>query len=770
MEEYITIKDFKKIQHTDEYEVWDEKKKEWLSFDQTVYSGDTSFPNVLNPKHPVLLITIHNSLTDEYDTWGLVKNYTPKLPNVRYHKCKDEGELFEKFMRFWKADPPDILCGWNSEQFDIPYIINRAKKLFSEEFINQLSPVGNLYYRETHNRFGQDSGRWIIGGISCLDYLDVYKAFSKGSRESYSLNYIAEYELDEGKLAFNAVGLAALADNDWDTFVDYNIQDVTLLKRLDDKLKYLSIVRLLAYKGCTNFEAALGKVSIVTGAMALQANKMGLVIPTFKTEHDVETFAGGYVREPEKGIKDSIVSFDVNSLYPNTIITLNISAETKMGKIVTGDIDKDDEIQIKLVNGKLATVKVKNFKTFIKNENISVSKAGVLYTQKYKGVCPLLIDGLYKERIAVRNKMNDLKKTKKKDEETLSQITRLDNMQQAVKVFLNSIYGTLANKHSPFVDIDSASSVTLTGQAVAKQGAIIIDNFAKEKWGVEESLTLASDTDSCYITIQPILDKLGIKLVDEQGVVTAEAHKIVNAIGKIVNTGVIEWAKLELNSIDPRFEFKREAIADVGVFTTKKRYILHILDDEGVSTSKFKYVGVELARSTTPKPVKALLKKTIDTALLSKDIKKTNEVFREAYDEFKRMPIEDISFRRAVNNISKFSSGASLTKFVSRTPGHVKAALAHNLLLDKFGIKNKYEVVNSGQKIKWFYAEKNQYGVESVGFISQYPTEFAAIKIDYDKMFGKIVVPPIEAIYDAIGWHIPQIGKETVTDLSDLFS
>jgi DNA polymerase elongation subunit (family B) len=727
------------------------------------------FPTPTKAKDPVTLITIYNTLNGEIDTWGLKNDYKPKQSNVRYHRCKTEGELFERFVDFWKADPPDILTGWNTEQFDVPYIINRGGKLLGEDFIKQLSPVRNLHFRQNFSKFGQESGRWIISGVSCLDYMDIYKAYSKGDRESYSLNYIAEYELGEGKLAINATNLSSLADTDWENFVDYNIQDVVLLCKMEEKLKYLNIIRLLSYKGCTNFESALGKVAIVTGAMTLQANKQGYVIPTFKNDVDREALAGGYVRDPERGLKEAIVSFDVNSLYPNTIITLNISSETKLGKIVSGDLETDNELQIRLVNGKLSTVSTEKFKKFIKDEQVSVSKAGVLYSQKFKGVCPNLINSLYDERVYARNKMLELKKTKKKDKETTSAIEYYDTLQYTLKILLNSIYGTFANKHSAFMDIDNASSITLTGQAVAKAGGNIVNQYAKDKFGVEESLILSGDTDSLYITVQPILDKLGIKLATDY-VIDPRVHTIVDSIDKHLNEKINEWAREDLNSIDSRFVFKREAIADVGAFLMKKRYIIHILDEEGVPTNKFKYVGVELARSTTPKKVKALIKKTIDTAFLTKDIKRANEVFYEAYSEFKQLEVSEAAFRKSVKEYEKYSHGASLSKFNKGTPCHNKAAIAYNLLLEELNLSTKYEPIRSGQKIKFFYATKNPYGLDAIGFTSVYPDEFKDIKIDYDKMFGKIVVPPIEAVYEAINWRIPVIGKEVQTDLFDLFS
>lgn len=917
--------------------------KDFSKFPLKVYYFDvetfspTSFPVPKEAKDPVILITVYNSLNKQIDTWGVEKAYTPKLPNARYHRCNSESELFEKFMNFWKADPPDVFVGWNSNSFDIPYIINRGRKLLNDDFINQLSPLKKLHYREFRNEFGQETGKWNIHGISCIDYMELYKKFSKGDRESYSLNYISEYELKEGKLAINATNLSNLAETDWENFVDYNIQDVNLLIKLDEKLNYLNIVRLLAYKGCTNFESALGKIAIVTGAMSLQASEQGYVIPTFVNDEIRDPLAGGFVRDPVRGLHESIVSFDVNSLYPNVIITLNISSETKLGKIVTGDIEKDDKVDIKLVNGKVSSISTEKFKDFIKKEKIAVSKAGVLYSQKFKGVCPNLINKIYTERVEAKKKMKELELSKKKDKETQDSIIYYDTLQYTLKILLNSIYGVFANKHSPFMDIDNASSITLTGQAVAKAGSDILRQYTNKKYDVTEDVVVYGDTDSVvgetlirtnhgqipietlyenykdnrknityhgheiidvqdnnvcvltynstteqvfqgrvkniirhkvskkkyrivvdgkevimtedhgsmvlrdgklirvspkdiniktdkmiiaiqdtdqhkvadittvecigefedeyvydlemqdetehtffandilvhnsvYITITPILKKLGIKLTDQSGVVSKEAHEVVDDLDRVVNTEILKWAREELNSIDPRFEFKREAIAGVGAFLMKKRYIIQVLDDEGVAVNKFKYVGVEIARSTTPKKVKELIKKTVETAFLTKDVKQTNAIFREAYEEFKHLDIQDASFRRAVKDYEKYSKTASLSKFEKGTPCHVKAAIAYNLLLEKYNLQSKYEKINSGQKIKYFYAVKNAHNLDAVAFVAEYPKEFRdLIKIDYDKMFEKIVAAPVESVYEAIEWRMPNFSREVQTDLFDLF-
>lgn len=729
-------------------------------------SEDSAFPVPEKAAVPINLITVYDTITKTTHTWGLAERYEPTLPKCIYHRCATEQDLILQFVDFWKTDYPDIASGWNSSGFDFPYIINRFMRIFGEDFIGQLSPVNTVRSRTVFTDMGKETIIWSIGGIALIDYMDLYKTFSPGEKESFSLNYISELELGEGKIAYNAVSLSELAHTDWKLFVDYNIQDVHLLVKLEEKLKFLEIARMLSYKGCTNFEAALGKVAIVTGAVAIQAAKQGYIIPTFPNKNDRESYEGGFVRDPEKGIQKAVVSFDVNSLYPNTIITLNISPETKLGKIIEGDIYEDKEVTLRLVSGKIHKLPVDTFKKFLVKEKASLSQAGVLYSQKTKGVIPNLIDQIYAERVATKAELSKLKKSGSKDKETMLKLTYCDTLQYTLKILLNSIYGTFANKHSSLMDIDNATSITMTGQSVARAGGYILDEYVKTNFGVNESVTRYGDTDSVYISIDPVLKKLGIDLAVE-GRVTEESHKIVNALDEYVNTEILNWARKELFSIDPRYVFKREIISDVGIFLQKKRYILHVLDEEGVATDKFKYTGIELVRSTTPKKVKKLIESIIKTSLLTQNFKKSNEVYRECYESFKALDPNDIAARTSINNLEKYAEGASLYKYKKGTPSHVKGAIAYNILIKQLKVADKYEPIESAQKVKKLYCAKNKYGLDAICYVSILPSEFG-INIDWDKMFSKLVTQPTERLYEAIGWVLPEIGKEVQTDLFEL--
>lgn len=736
------------------------------------------FPHPEAAKDPINLITLYNTLDKKFYTWG-TKPYASSQPDEVYFYCKKETELLQKFLEFWEQDPPDILATWNGEGFDIPYIMNRLHKLFGEEDASRLSPVRTLYYRENvaMNKFGKMINRWYIRGVSNIDYMEVYKTFSRGDRESYSLGYIGEYELKEGKTNIGATSLATLSDTNWNDFVKYNIQDVRLLVKLDEKLKFLKLIRTLSYKGFIPFEQSLGKVSMITGAVAHQAIKQGYVIPTFKNDGVRDEYVGGYVHEPERGLSKAVVSFDANSLYPNTIITLNISPETKIGKIIESN---DQEYILKLANEHTVTLSKEKFDRLIEKEQLSISKYNVLYTQKFKGVIPNLIDRLYAERVDTRSKMNISKKKLREIKDPVEkqkikdEILNLDTQQNVYKLVLNSIYGVFAQKYSPLFDIDHSASITQTGQNVAKQAANIVYEFAKNKGysGSKEKIYLYGDTDSTYFSVEPILKHLNIPLLQD-GKITEDAKKVIKEIDDHLNKEILNWGKTELKSIDPRFVFKHETTCDVALFMEKKRYILHILEAEGNIPSKpFKYVGVEVAKSSVSEPVKDLIRNVIELAMLSLDQNKSNTSFREAYEKFKAMPVEDVALRSKISDIEKYENKMGDHGEIGKgTPIHVRSALHFNHLLKHFKLETKYESIVSGIKIKYFYASKNSFNYRSIAFIDKFPKELnIKIQPNYQLMFDKLVAPPLERVYDCIGWKLPQTGMEIQTDLFDLFS
>ena len=743
-----------------------------MFLDIEVYAPD-DFPHANEAKEPVNVITVHDSLTNTFFTWGC-KPYTTNESNVKYVKCVDEKDIFIKFIEYFEKDYPDILTGWNSEFFDLPYVINRCTKILGPDYTKRLSPSGNVYSRSIKGQFGQEQTRWYIEGVSLIDYLDVYKRFSAGERESYKLASIAEAELGEGKVDFGAMNLATLADTDWKTFVDYNIQDVKLLVKLEEKLKYTELIRMLAYVGLTTFESAMGTLSVINGATAVRARFRNQRIPSFiRDEDDGSKNPGAYVGAPLGGFQECIISFDANSLYPNVMISLNISPETKVGVI---EDKTDKEVTVRHVSGKTFTLPNSKFAKFVEQEQITISKANVMFSQKKKGVMPEILDYYYNKRQAIRKDLKKLKKqyaeTKQKEDKLL--IDQLDAKQLCIKVFINSIYGYFGNKNAPFGDDDVASSITLTGQAVIKQSNELLKSFIKNEINTidDEALNrciIYNDTDSSYVSIKPLFTDKVFKVKDK---LTKDALDTVEKIEKYLNTQIKEWGTKALNSKDCRFVFKREAIADAGIFLQKKRYVLHILDDEGIPCNKFKYTGVEVVRSTMPKAVKPYVKKIIETMLLTQNIGETNKVINETYDIFKKLTEEDIALVSSIKSYEKFAGQCDEFTTAKGMPCHAKAAYFYNLLLDRFKLTNKYEKISSGDKVRYLYLRQpNKFNINAIGYKFYYPQEFKQqFEIDYEKMFENHIFSVVERFYEKVNWTAQKPGNLVVTNLFELLA
>jgi DNA polymerase elongation subunit (family B) len=747
--------------------------------DIETYSPD-EFPVPEEAKHVINVITVYDSLHNHFYTWG-IKNYTKKDQDVTYIKCSSEEELLRKFIGYIEMDHPDILSGWNSEFFDIPYIINRIKKLLGDEEAQKLSPVLKLYPRSIRGKYGKEQTRWHIEGISVIDYLDVYRRFCMVQRESYKLNNIAEIELGETKIDYGDTNLSSLADDNWEMFVDYNIQDVKLLVKMEDKLRYLELLRMLAYTGLTTFEAAMGSLSVITGSTAIRARYRQQRIPTFiRNELDKGKNPGAYVSEPQQGFQEHIVSFDANSLYPNTMISLNLSPETKMGKIEETN-NEDGTVIFRHVNGNAYTLTKEKFNKFVEKENLAVSKSNVLFSQNKKGIIPEIVDRYYTQRVDIKNELKKLKKKlstliKGSEEYKAAKIEtdRLNIKQHTIKIFINTIYGYFGNKHAPIGDDDLASSITLTGQAVIKQCNELARKFINEKikTNTESDPVIYNDTDSVYITLKDVVEKNNIKVLDSKNEVTKDYHTVVEELESYLNKHITTWGAEALNSKDCRFMFKREAISDVGLFLQKKRYILHLLDEEGIPCNKFKYTGVEVVRTTMPKPVKPLVKKVMEVMLLSRNQAQTNNTLNEIYEKFKDLPLEDVSFVSGIKNYEKYSAQCDGFHVVKGMPNHVKAAYFYNTLCKKLKIDKRYEAITSGDKIRFFYVRKpNAYGLASIAFKYYYPKEFASIfEPDYELMFNKIVFSGVERLYEAVGWKAIEPGKQVQCDLFELLS
>lgn len=765
--------------HCNENESFGEHPLKVMYLDIECPGGPNSkFPEPELAENVINLLTCYDSETKKFNVFGL-KSYTPKSSDVIYHHCKSEEELLKKFIGHFSSDYPDCLVGWNSAGFDIPYLVNRITFQLDKEWADELSPMGRIYEKiNSTGKFGMPSKEYVIEGISCLDYMVMYKKFSLNPQESYKLDYIGEIELDEHKVAYEG-SLWELAANNWETYVDYNIQDVNLIVKLDDELKYIDLLRFISYLGLCNLENAINTVPVINGAVAIRARHRDEKIPTFVRPKVDGKIPGGYVAKPKLGFSENVVSFDANSLYPSVMISLNLSPETKLGRV-----EKiGDDYKIYHVSGRTYDLTAPAFNQYLREEKVSVTKAKFLFTQKKMGIMPEFLDFLYAKRKEMKGKMQKLKRSldesKMSKEEIASlktNIKKFDTYQNAYKITLNSTYGYCANKYAPLGDDDIGSSVTLTGQAVIKKSNDLFEQFItqfypnlKDKC---QNALIYNDTDSIYLSLK-LFDDVGINL-KKDGKISSEFFELCDKFENFLNAGMNAWSKKELLSQDSRFVFKRESICDNVVFVSGKNYVLHILDDEGIPVDKYKYKGVSVVKTTMPKVLKPYVKKIIETMVMSKSMAETNKAFNDAYEIFKGLDVNSIYQNSTMSDYDKHKprmKGFIIPKGLPTIPNHVKAAHFHDTMLEELNITTKYEGFKSGDKVKKVYIKTpNRYGVDVIGFKSKFPKEFGEVfEIDYEKMFNKLLYNSIKVFYNSVNWRLRKPNENLKIELEDFF-
>lgn len=721
------------------------------------------FPHAEEANHIINAITIYDSIAKKFNVFGLKNDFdSSKFPDVIYHRYEKETLLLKGFIEHLEANDYDLITGWNSSNFDIPYIHNRVLSLLGQDWVSRISPTGRCYSVQKKDKFGKHKTVYEFKPLVHLDYIELYRYFKMGEKESYSLEFIAQEELGRGKIKYDG-NLADLADLDWQKFIEYNIEDVRLHVDIDAKNKLIELARLICYKGLCDFSNALGKVIVTTGCVAIQAKRDGLIIPTFKNNGGKEDYVGGAVFEPRSGRMSDIVSFDANSLYPSVMMSLNISPESKVGKIISDD---GTNVTLIMQSGTEKTLTREKLELFCGTNKIAISSYGVLYSQKKDSVVKRFLDNTYNQRKSSKDRMNKLNNMVDtiidpiEKEKVEIEIERLDLIQNNLKCVLNSFYGGCGNESHPFYDIDNAASTTLTGQHAIKQASEIVKNYINKKYNIDDvsDVIIYGDTDSLYITLNKVFQKLNIKISDNNNKITDDANKVIFELQDNLNKGINLWSKNTLKSIDSRFVFKRESICDAGIFVGKKNYALHILDNEGKWINKFKYKGVAIAKASTSKEIKNLIKSVIENLILSGDRKLADQNLKDAYEKFLTLSIDDICIRINVKDLRKYESQADGFDTVNRTPYHVKAAIKGNELFKHLGLNKKFSLTSAYSRVKLFYCIRNKYQIEALCYETKFPQELLhELGPDYGKMFKKTVTKLVEDIYEELGYSMPDV-------------
>ena len=709
-----------------------------LNFDIEVEFKD-GFPHPEQADNEVTAITA--SYLGKYYTFGC-QDYTAKQDDVIYIKCHDEPHLLKRFLQFWQSADADIITGWNIRFFDIPYMVNRITKVLGETEARKLSPARSIDAR-TQFIFNREQQEYHLEGITTLDYLEVYKKFTYSQQESYRLDHIGFVELGERKLDYSEVdSLQDLYETNYEKFIDYNIKDVRLVDAIEDKMKLIEMVLAIAYDAKVNYKDTFTQVrmwDVLIHNWLLDSNT---VVPPKKDSIKNSKYEGAYVKPPQVGLHEWVMSFDLASLCPHLIMQYNISPDTIMeghrkdvtvDELLSEDFSKPDVFDCMAGNGQI-------------------------FRKDKQGFLPQMMQKMYDDRVIAKKNM--LESQTKLEEATAlgidtkqieKDISKYKNLQLAKKVQLNSAYGAIGNQYFRFFDVRQAEAITLSGQLsirwIEKKLNLYLNELLRT---INRDYIIAIDTDSVYVNMGRLIDKFSPKNpVDFLDKVAKQK------IEPYINKSYKELADM-MNAYEQKMFMDREVIADKGIWTAKKRYVLNVYDNEGVryTTPKLKVMGLETVKSSTPQVVRDALKEALKL-ILTTDEETVQKFIKDFKEEFNTLPFEDVAFPRTVSELNKWQVKTEEFAIASGTPIHCRGAILHNYLLKQHNI-NRIEPIKEGDKIKFSYLKTpNPLKQNVLSIINSLPKEFGVENyIDYDIQFDKSFVEPLKAILDCIGWSV----------------
>ena len=744
---------------------WDQDKVSVAVIDIEVGS-ENGFPDPYLANEPITAIAV-TYLNGETYVFGCGDYVVQGDEN--YIKCKDEWTLCKKFIQLWQAKCPDVITGWNTKFFDIPYLVNRFRKILGEEETRNLSPWRYISERQT-NINGRKLIAYGLVGIESLDYIELYKWYAPGgkSQESYRLDNIAQVELGEGKISYDEYdNLHALYRLNYQKFIEYNIKDVKLILKLEDKLKLVELALTLAYDTKCNYEDVFAQTRMwdsLTYSYLLEKN---IVVPPRDVQEKTEAFEGAYVKDPQVGLHHYVASFDLNSLYPHLMMQYNISPET-----LIKPEDYTDEMRNILSEG-ISVEKLLNKQIDISSlEGATITPNGQFFRTDIQGFLPAMMEEMYRDRKKFKKMMlnatqeleNETDESKKYEIE--KRIAKFNNIQLAKKVSLNSAYGALGSQYFRFYDLRMALGVTTAGQLsirwIENKLNVYLNTLLKTE---KVDYVIASDTDSIYLKLGPLVNKVYSSKTDVKQIISFMDRVCEDKIQPYIDKSYQELATY-VHAYQQKMEMKREGLSDKGIWTAKKRYILNVHNNEGVQYNEphMKIMGLEMIKSSTPSIIRVKMVEAVKLMVngTEDDIHKFIKEFR---DSFNQLPVEEISFPRGLNGLNTYSDSLSLYK--KGTPIHVKGAILHNHYLKQKGLDKKYPLIQEGEKVKFTYLKMpNPFKDMVVSYPGRLPKEFELQNyIDYDTQFSKAFLEPIKVVLDCMGWK-----TEKVSSLEDFFA
>ena len=727
----------------DDYVEWNMDKILMLTIDIEVAS-ENGFPDPGLAEEEVLAITIKNHKTKKIIVWGIY-NYNNSRDDVEYIHCIDERELLEQFVGFMVEVQPDVITGWNTTFFDVPYLANRITKLFGDKMRNNMSPW-DMVTEEKVTTFGREQTKFNIWGVANMDYMDLYRKFTYKNQESYALNYIAGVELGVQKDDNPYETFKEWYTKDYQSFIDYNIKDVELVDALEDKMKLLELCLTMAYEAKVNYIDVFSQVRMWDVTIYNYLRSKNIVVPQRDVNNKGSKYEGAYVKDPQTGQHKWVMSFDLNSLYPHLIMQYNISPETMIGQRFPEAISVDLLLK-------------QEVNTEVLGDNLTVTPNNACFRKDISGFLPELMDKMYGDRVKFKKYALDARRRyeETKDAKYLKEISKYNNIQMARKIALNSAYGAIGNQYFRYYNEKMATAITTSGQLSIRWIENKVNDYLN---GIlqttDEDYIIASDTDSIYVTFDELVRK---SFGEGTDVSTERVIDFLDTIAKEKMEPYITKCYEELaeyvKAYDQRMEMSREVIADKGIWTAKKRYILNVHDSEGVryAEPQLKIMGIEAVKSSTPGPCREKIKEVLKV-IVNQDDKAVNTFIQDFRKEFLSLPVEAVAFPRSVNGLRKWGDSNSI--FKKKCPMHIKGALIYNHLLKKLNLTKKYPLIQEGEKIKYLLLKTpNRLQANVISFLSVLPKEFELHDfIDIDLQFEKSYVDPLQFIMEAIGWEI----------------
>jgi len=726
-------------------------------------------PDLDKADNEITAISLYDQISDKYYVWILDTDdrvNSTGYDNVSILSYNTERNLLQSFIDKWDEICPTIVTGWNIDGFDIPYIYKRLSQILGSHESNRLSPIGEVFYNEYRKRY-------FIAGISCLDYIELYKKFTFTQLHSYALDVVARHELGRGKVEFSG-SLSDLFRDDIKKFITYNLVDVQLVIDLDKKMNLIELVMGICHKGHVPLEDVYFPSRWVEGTILTYTKRQNLVVPNKGTyeKNDDDKFIGAYVKTPQIGKHQWLYDLDFKSLYPNLIITLNVSPETKVGRVkdwnATGDVSMQmDNIEVTIL-GQTTCIPREDFCKLMNDNNFCIAANGIIYRQDVKGFIPKILEEWNEDKEKYNRLMKefgnkgDMQRSKYyKHRRTIS------------KTMLNTVYGVMGLPRFRFCDIDNVIAITTSGVLLIKYAEQMTNYYYNKITNENKDYCIYIDTDSEFYSAIPLIEKLYPET-------DTSNDKLMNDITSLIclqvqtflNDSFDMFASKFLHCKKHTFVIKQEVIAKTGMWVGKKRYALHITNDNGVPTDEIDVKGLDIKRSDFPLAFRQFMKD-----LLWNDFLKDTEKFEVDakilhFKEFmKTLPIEEIATPTGVKGIVKYSAKGNMQKFgnwIKGTPAHVKAAISYNELVKYLKLDKTHALLRDGEKIRWVYLKTNSYGLNTIALRGDRdPAEilnFIKMYIDYNSIFERVLMSKIEDFYTALDWSFPSPCQNIIND------